>query len=75
MYIFCIKDGHIFATMHDEHNDSEYTLLKRDDMPEYPCDGNDYILDIVDGEPSWVQVEHRMTAQEQIDALVNGLGI
>lgn len=75
MYIFIVKDEHIHAISTDEPNDSEYSLLVRDDIPPYPEDGKSYKLDLVNGEPSWVEIEPPVDPSEALTELINRLGI
>lgn len=75
MYIFIVKDEHIHAISTDESNTSEYSLLVRDVIPTYPEDGKYYKLDLVNGEPGWVEIERPIDPTEALTELVNRLGI
>lgn len=74
MYIFIIKDEHIHAIANDDSTGGEYSLLYRDDIPPYPEDGKSYKLDLVNGEPSWVEIEKDLPAQEILDTIIERLG-
>lgn len=75
MYIFIVKDEHIHAISTDEPNDSKYGLLVRDDIPTYPEDGKHYKLDLVNGEPSWVEIERPVDPSEALTEIIDRLGI
>lgn len=75
MYIFIIKDEHIHAIANDDSIGAEYSLLYRDDIPPYPEDGKSYKLDLVNGEPSWVEIEKPVDPAEALTELINRLGI
>lgn len=75
MYIFIVKDEHIHAISTDEPNNSEYSLLVRDDIPTYPEDGKHYKLDLVNGEPGWVEIERPVDPTEALTEIVDRLGI
>lgn len=75
MYIFIIKDEHIHAIANDDSAGGEYSLLYRDDIPPYPEDGNSYKLDLVNGEPSWVEIEKPVDPAEALTELIDRLGI
>ena len=69
MHIFIIRNGHIVARTEEEGQAAEYSIMTAETLPEYPQDGKEYELDLVAGEPSWIEHPHTPTLQEQIDAL------
>lgn len=69
MHLIIVKNGHIIARAEDNGSPEEYSLMTAETLPEYPQDGKTYELDLVDGDPSWVEVHTPPTLQEQIDAL------
>lgn len=69
MHLLIIKNGHILAWTEDDGSAQEYSLMTCDTVPEYPQDGKEYDLDLVDGSPAWIERPHTLTLQEQIDAL------
>lgn len=69
MHLFIIKDGHMFARTSGEGIAEDFSLMTAETIPEYPTDGKTYQLDLVDGQPAWVEYEPGLSAQEQIDAL------
>ena len=69
MHIFIIRNGHIVARTEEEGQAAEYSIMTADTLPAYPQDGKEYELDLVAGEPSWIERPHTPTLQEQIDEL------
>ena len=69
MHLLIIKNRHILAWSEDEGSAEEYSLMTLETIPDYPQDGKEYELDLVAGEPSWIERPHTPTLQEQIDAL------
>lgn len=69
MHLLIIKNGHVLAWTEDDGSAQEYSLMTCETVPEYPQDGKTYELDLVNGEPAWVEVHTPPTLQEQIDAL------
>lgn len=70
MNLLIVKNGHILARAEDNGSAEEYSLMTLETIPEYPNDGKTYELDLVDGDPAWVEVHTPPTLQEQIDALI-----
>lgn len=69
MYLFIIKDGHIFARTSGEGIAEDFSLMATETIPDYPQDEKTYQLDLVDGQLTWVEYEPDLSPQEQIDAL------
>lgn len=69
MHILIIRNGHIIARTEEDGQATEYSIMTVETLPEYPHDGKEYELDLVNGSPAWIERPHTPTLQEQIDAL------
>lgn len=69
MHILIIRNGHIIARTEEEGHATEYSIMTVETLPEYPHDGKEYELDLVNSSPAWIERPHTPTLQEQIDAL------